>query len=228
MTANISPGLRDDCGVSTFKVCDKKYFLPTSQTELERGEHFVSRVLATFHFRTGGDFLVVSLYDFFAQFLPIERAAMEAGFVVCNADDAFFDAARVESIMRRFEVKGVAAISNACLDGLQQLGFNLNDVFGDAVVWAYPDAAERLSGSQIMTRQFSTIGPAIGMECVEGNGLHIDYFEWQVESLNEELHLTSRLPRATDFKQFATGVQGRIENSICNCGIAGKRVHLLP
>ena len=72
------------------------------------------------------------------------------------------------------------------------------------------------------------IGPAIGMECVEGNGLHLDHFEWQVVSLNDEIHLTSNLPRATDFNQFATGVRGRVESGICNCGIAGKRVHLNP
>ena len=228
MTATTSPGRKEDCGVGTFKINDKKYFLPTAQVELERSEHFVSRILSTFHFRTGGDFLVVSLYDHFIQFLPIERAAMDAGFVVCNADDAFFDAGRVESILRRFDIKAVATISNGCLDGLQQLEFDINKIFGDAVVWAYPDAIERLSNSQAITRQFAMIGPAIGMECAKGNGLHIDHFEWQVDCLDGEILLTSILPRSTDFNRFATGVQGWVESGICNCGIPGKRVHLNP
>jgi hypothetical protein len=226
MTASMRTGSNEDCGVGTFRIGDGLQFLPISQVELERHHNFVSRILSTFHFRTGGHFLVVSLYDFFSQFMPIERAAMDAGFIVCNADDSSFDAGRVESIIRRFDVKAIAAVSNNCLDGLQGLGLNLNQVFGDAVVWAYPDCFPRLADSQAQLRKIATLGPAIGMECAAGQGLHIDHFEWEVESINGEIHLTSKMPRAIDFIQFATGKRGRVEEGICTCGNVDKRILL--
>jgi hypothetical protein len=228
MTDNITDsminGVNEPVGIGAFLNASGKTFLPASQEEIDRTDQFVSRTLSTFHFRTGGHILVISMLDMWVQFMPLERGAMDYGLVVCSADDSPWDAARVESIMRRFDVSAVAAVSNDCLNGLEQLGHDPAAVFGDAVVWAYPDACARLDKSNV--HRFMQLGPAIAMECGQKDGLHIDHFEWNVESVDGELQLSSKMPRAMDFKRFATGIRGEVEQGICGCGNTDPRIRL--
>jgi hypothetical protein len=220
----MSDGANAPVGIGAFLHAGGKSFLPASQEEVDRTDQFVSRMLSTFHFRTGGHILVVSMLDMWVQFQPLERGAMDYGLVVCSADDSPFDAARVESVMRRFDVSAVASVSNGTLDGLAQLGHDPATVFGDAVVWAYPDAIARLDSCN--AHRFMQLGPAIAMECAQKDGPHFDHFEWDVESIDGELHLSSKMPRATDFRRFATGIQGEVERSICGCGNTDLRIRL--
>lgn len=198
--------------------------LPVSGAELMRAQAFVLRLLSTFHFRTGEKVLVTSELKDVVQSLPFERAVMAYGMVVCSADSTFFDAARVESILRRFQPVAVMGLSGATLEGLQAAGHAPVELLQGPVIWARPCAYEKLEGSGLNIRAWREIGPAVGMECEHANGLHFDRFEWEVETKDDELMVTSRLQRAQPFMRHATGVHGRIDFDACPCGNSDPRV----
>ncbi len=224
MTTTFKPGRNEPFVVSSFLDAGKYEFLPFSQPEQERAQGFITAMLSTFHFRTGSHLLVLSQQDTVNHFLPIERAAMDYGLIVCNADDSMFDVRRTESILRRFDVTAAVAVSGEVLDGLRDSGFDAAELFRDVVVWAYPDAAARLDSENV--RQFMVLGPATALGCQYRNGLHLDPREWLVECVDGEILLTSKQPRSMDFEGFATGVKAELHQGVCACGNTGPRIVL--
>ena len=202
---------RDTGGVSRF--------LPLSREEVDRARDAAQRVLASFGWHMGRHVVLVSLLDEAAQWLPFERAVMNANLVVCSVDASASDARRLESALRRFDTPAVAGIGAASLDGLEALGLKPEEVFAGRVVWARPDAWQRLSSLPGLTlRRMLEVGPAVAMECHEGGGAHIDRLEWHVEEDGGEILLTSRLARATHFHACRTGLRARVESKPCLCG----------
>lgn len=222
--AVITEDLTSCIAVGRYVHAGAEQFLPYSNAELERANKFALRILSGFHFRTGHNLVVTAQMHECAQLLAFERAAMDYGLVVCSADSTFYDAARVESIVRRFSPVAVAALTPETLAGLQALGHDPLKLFSDIVVWARAGAYEQLKGSAVNVRAWREIGPAVGMECSQASGLHIDRFEWLAEEDNGEIVLTSHLPRSIRFERLHTGVRGRVEHAACGCGNPDPRI----
>jgi len=158
--------------------------------------------------------------------LPYSFAEFERS-VQLNSDSSFFDAGRTESHMRRFDVAAVCGVNAAMLDGLAAMGHDQNKVFANRVVWARPDALERLkSVPGINLRLWLEVGPAVAMQCAHGEGAHINRLEWHVETIGGEIVLSSRLDRSLDFDRYRTGVRAQLVTSACRCGSADPRVVL--
>lgn len=206
---------------------DEVRFLPFSMQELERAAEAYGRRIGTFHFRTGDHVLQTALYDESVHLLPFERALSHFGLVLCPADASLFDAARSESIVRRFGVTAVMGVNGPLLDGLAALGHDPAQVLAGPVVWARPDAYERLKGSDgIRLYRWMEIGPAVAVECAAGAGAHIDAVEWKVEQENGEIVLSSRLHRCVTFDRYRTGISAEVDHTACSCGSADPRVVL--
>ncbi len=201
--------------------------LPFTLLESERARRAFTRVLQTFHFRTGSNLLLTSLFHESAQIMPLERAIMSYGMVAVTADSSLYDAKRVESITRCFDLAAAVGISADTLTGLEQLGFKPENLFADMVVWARSDAYEKLNAiASLNVFRLIEIGPAVALECHAGNGAHIDRFEWYAEEQQGEIVLTSRLSRATPFDGYKTGIRGKLVHGACQCGNADPRILL--
>lgn len=201
--------------------------LPAAAPEFERAMVACKQRLGTFHFRSADQLLITSLFDESVQFVPLQRSLAEFGLVLLSADASFFDAARSESILRRFEVAGVAGVNAAVLDGLAAIGHDPLTLLAGRVVWARPDAHARLKEAPgINLRLWMEVGPAVAMQCAHGDGAHIDRLEWKVESAGGEVVLSSRLERAVKFEKYRTGVRARVEHASCACGSADPRLIL--
>jgi hypothetical protein len=200
-----------------------KHFLPFTLGEVERGRNAMLRMLRTFHFRSGENVLFCSLLDEAAFVVPLERACNDYGLLILSADSSFFDAGRVESIMRRFDVSAVFGVTPATLAGLQALGHDPMKLFAHSKVWAGPGAWEQLEGLPHL-RCWREVGPAIALECAAGGGPHICRFEWDVEEDKGEIVLSSRLARALPFRHYHTGVHARLDHTPCACGNADPRL----
>jgi hypothetical protein len=210
-----------------FDATGKRIILPFSYTELERARRFALRLLNSFHFRTGNNILITALLDQVVQLMPVERAIYAAGLVLVSADSSIYDAKRVESIIRRFELSAAINITSATLDGLEQLGHDPKTLFSGLTVWAAPCAYDRLiEYPETSVMRYMEIGPAIAMECPYKNGAHIDRFEWQVEAIDGELVLSSRVERCAEFSQYRTGTRGVVHHGSCQCGNPDPRVIL--
>jgi hypothetical protein len=185
----------------------------------------MQRRLSSFHFRTSHGVLITSLVDEGAQFIPLERASMDYGLVVCPADSSFFDAGRVESIIRRFDIAAVAGVTLPVLEGLKHFGHDPTKVFAGLVVWARPDAYPVLKAMpDVQARRWFEVGPAVAMECSAAQGAHVDRLEWDVELEAGNVVLTSRLERALDFHRFDTGIRAELRHEACRCGSNDPRV----
>lgn len=204
---------------------DGTHFLPVSSEELSRAREAAQRVISSFAIEMGRHVLLASLLDEVVQCLPLERAIMVCNLVVCSTDSSSFDAARVESVIRRFNVAAVGIIGEPTLDGLEALGFEPGELLRDKTVWARPEAYARLAGSPgVKLLHWYELGPATAAECARACGAHIDRIEWEVEEDAGELVLHSRLERCVDFSGYRTGFKGRIDRSPCACGNADPRI----
>lgn len=203
----------------------KRQLLPYSMIEVDRSRKAVVRILNTFHFRTGGNILLTALFTDTAHLTAVERAIMSYGMVAANADSSLFDAKRVESIARRFNLVGAIAITADTLDGLAGLGHDVATLFAGIPVWARPGAYERLRAIPgLKVFRIAEVGPALAMECSQAAGAHIDRFEWDVQEDNGEVVLTSRLDRSIGFEHYRTGIKAKVVHSACKCGNADPRI----
>lgn len=201
--------------------------LPYSLDEVARAKSAYRRIFSTFHFRTGHNVLVTALFDQSAQLLGAERAIMDYSLVVVSADSSLYDAGRVESIVRRFPLAGVLGLSADTLEGLRGLGHDPLQLFRDKIIWARPGAYEQLAGQPGLTvYRWIELGPAFGIECQAGDGVHIDRFEWAVEEDNGEIVLSSQLDRCVTFSHYHTGVKGKVVRGACRCGNFDPRIQL--
>lgn len=199
--------------------------LPYSALETERSMRSLLKVLSTFNFSMGSNLMITALMDQGVQVLGMERAVMQFNMVAVSADSSLFDARRVESITRRFELAGAYGITAATLDGLVGLGHDPLELFADMVVWAWPGAYERLVGQPGM-RVFRCleVGPALAVECSAGAGAHLDRFEWAVDEADGEVVLSSRLERCQPFHHYHTGLRGQVLHGVCSCGSTDPRI----
>jgi hypothetical protein len=213
--------------IGCYTVGGETRFLPVSRMDMERAAEPFSRVLQSFDLKPRRYVLSISRSREAAQVIPFERAAVAANLIVCNADNTIFEAGRVESFLRRFDIAAVAGLSVEILDGLANAGFDAHKLLQGKIVWARNGAYERLAGlSGIVLRRWIEIGPVLAIECVEGAGVHIDADEWQIGQQAGEIHLTNRLPRAESFDAVATGIVARLISQPCRCGNADPRVEL--
>ncbi len=199
-----------------------RHVLPASSLEMERAHDFVLRTLSGFHFRTGGTVIIASLLDEVAQYMPVERAAMSYGLVVCSIDAMASDGARMEAAVRRFKPAAVFGLEASLLDSLVALGHDPDAVFRDTVVWCRPDAISRLDVPR--KRLIAEVGPALALGCIHGEGMHIDRFEWQVEfDKDGALLLSSLSPRVLNLTSFRTNLTGHLLPGACPCGNSDPR-----
>ena len=213
--------------VAGFRCGNERAFLPVSSAELLRTQSLIERLLKTFNFARGRFVLLISMLENGAYAVPFERALMNLGLLVSNADDSPYEAARIESICRRFDVAAIVGVSTDVLDGLDAAGHSLSALFENRVVWAHGEAVGRLrSIDGIKPYRMLEAGPAFAMECAERDGAHLDASEWTLEVHRGELLVSSRLERAQSFARYATDVRGDLIMDLCRCGLSDIRIRV--
>jgi len=223
VTRTIEPAL-----VGSYPAANGREFLPVSGPELGRTQFAIERVLGSFPLAYGRFVLLISLLENGAYAQPFERAIMNMGLLCTNADDSRYEAVRIESICRRFDVAAVVGVSAEVLTGLDEAGFALDAVFRDRIVWARADAFDRLSqvpGIRSL-RLMAEVGPAFALQCSAGEGVHVDSIEWYCTASDGAIVLSSRLLRATPFEAHRSEVPGALIAEPCPCGNADLRLAL--
>lgn len=228
MTNMIGTGSLREVIVGSYPHEGKRHFLPTSQAELDRTRVALQRWIQTFRFEQGSNIIISFSNEEAAHAVPFERAAISLGLVTCTCEVAVTEGRRVEMIVRRMGAVGGAVFSDALIEGLAEVDKTPAELFQGMVLWLRPPAYRALSGIEgITVRRWLDVGPAVALECAEGKGAHIDRLEWNVET-DETGHvvLTSRMPRATDFKGWRSDVRAAVDHRPCGCGSADPRLIL--
>lgn len=213
--------------VGRYLVDGRNHFFPVRRTELDRTAASTARTVATFRLTPGRHILTVSLTQEVAQFAPFEQACATLGLIGTNADASPFDAARVEAIVRQFDIAAICGIDAGVLEGLAALGHDAAALFAGRVVWARPDAYAPVAAmAGVVARRCALIGPLLALECSTGEGLHVDGREWAVADAGGTIALTSRMARITPLAALDTHVRGRSIVAPCPCGNPDPRITL--
>jgi len=202
-------------------------FLPVSQLEVDRAVWLYRRILDTSKLPKRSCAVLISRYRDAAFTLPLERAMVADGYIPCHTEATTFDAPRVETFLRRLDAPAVFGVTSAVLDGLEGAHHDIGKLFAGRLIWARgEDAYQRLATLDGFTLlRWMEVGPAPGVECSPGSGLHVDDSEWLMEQgQGGEILLSSRLPRAQAFARLATGVRGTLDHTPCRCGLSGPRL----
>lgn len=228
MSVDVSTSSPSTHVVGRYLIGEEAHFLPVSHVDMDRAATAYGAVLETFPSGKGKYSLTISRIEEAVQYVPFEAAVMGRGMTVTNADASIYEGARVEAILRRFDVAFVVGVDSSILASLRGLGHDPQALFAGKTVWARPDAYAELregaSGYHLL--RWVEFGPAVGIECAKADGVHLCAQEWALDEADGEILVTSRMQRVERFEKLRTGVRGTVIHEPCACGTKGARVRV--
>jgi hypothetical protein len=122
-----------------------------------------------------------------------------------------WDAGRLEMYTRRFAIDHLFGVAPVMLDGLAAAGHDPIAVMQRiGRISAQPGAWERLDSAGLKPSRLTWIGPLLVFDPCDGSGGRFDNSQWDLESVDGEIVLTSGPNRTARFERVPTGVRGRI------------------
>jgi len=187
---------------------------PVSQADIEADIDGAVPQLTSLGLTEGGLVLIVSLLSHAAQVFPFEQAAGRLGALYSSSDRSPFDAFRCASLIRQLQPTVVMGIDHRVLDGLEEAGRDLNEVFGPvpAVAVVDHDAHARLQAAGIDARWWLALGPTSAVQPLHDDALRYDAARWwvEVDDAEGDLVITNFVDRLTPCARFRTGVRATI------------------
>jgi hypothetical protein len=224
MSASVSVHERPNF-IGRYVVDGVPYLMPVGAQEYERTETFFARALRAENFTSGRKALIISSLRETAVLLPFERALITLGLIMCGSEASPYDGARTEATIRRFDVAMVAPVTNVALEAIAAAGFDAAKLFRGKIVWAKPDAYERLLGApDIDLRRWLEIGPVTALETHAGGGMLIDGREWLLEPEGEVTYVSSKLGRAMPFNRLKIPLAVKLNLEPVRAALMGPRV----
>jgi hypothetical protein len=186
---------------------------PVSVADIDDEAAALAPRLADLGLRDGGLVLLVSLLSQTIHVHPLERAAGALGALYSSADRTPFDAFRTAALVRQLRPTVVMGIDARVLDGLEDAGRDLAEVFGPvpAVVTVDEGAHARLEAVGLRPRRWVTLGPTSALASLDDDALVYDATRWRVEADEAgELLITNLVDRLTPCDRFRTGVRATL------------------
>jgi len=209
--------------VARYRANGQDHWMEMGEAEIARAQTFFTRVVRLENFLLDSKALIISSYADAAFMNPFERALIDLGMVITASENSPFDGARTEATLRRFDVRLIAPVSAMALDAVIAAGHDPLQIFKGRVVWAWPDAYDRLTGADgIDLRRWFEIGPAILFETARGV-LVYDSREWNIEFNGTQASVSSRLTRRHGFDALQVALPCPMEHGPAENGFAGGR-----
>lgn len=187
--------------------------------EIDRQRNWLTWQLRPFNLSPGGSVLLITGSSAIWPMAALQQSLLDGMLLPTFAESSAFDWYRTAAILRQFKL---AALFNLNLELLDALAQNASDAWEllrkVPVIFAEPAAKQRLAQRGIVAYGMLNLGATLAVECPQRLGLHVDGREWQLESIDGEVHISSVLPRLHAFERFATGVRAHVEASDCACG----------
>jgi hypothetical protein len=145
------------------------------------------------------------------QLWPYVCGTVAAGGRLSCADATRGEAARVAMFLRLMRYDAVFGITDAILDGLDEMGRPYAEVFaGVPLLGALPGAYERLEAGGLAPARFVLCGPALALGREPGGPAFAVADEWELATDGDRVCVTARRPRAQDFVRTPVGVRAKI------------------
>lgn len=213
--------------VARYRANGHDHWMEMGEAEIARAQTFFTRVVRLENFPVDSKALIISSYADAAFMNPFERALIDLGMVITASENSPFDGARTEATLRRFDVRLIAPVSAMALDAVIAAGHDPLQIFKGRVVWAWPDAYERLKGADgIDLRRWFEIGPVILFENARGV-LAYDSREWSIDFKGAQATVSSRLTRRHVFDALQVTLPCGMEHGPVEDGFAGGRAVIM-
>ncbi|CAM3127443.1 hypothetical protein MYCO108962_00505 [Mycobacterium colombiense] len=162
-----------------------------------------------------GDLVLITISQWEGPWTtPVVRALRRIGATYLPAEVWSFDARRTSMFLQRLPVKAIFGLGGDTITGLETEQPPINQLLQEVeIVWARPDALDRLSGVAPQVLPFVKVGPALGLGVPGQPGVLVDAGEWAIESENGELVVSNVRERAASFDRLATGVRGSVRSA---------------
>jgi hypothetical protein len=172
---------------------------------------------------TRGDMALTTLTNWESPWgSPVVHALRNIGVTYLPAEVFAWDVRRVLMFLQRFPVKAIVGLGGQTLTALTEAGAPVTELLsGVDVIWARPRAAVMLGEHRAVVAPFVRFGPALAMGLPGQTHALLNAREWDVAATERGLLVSGVAPRATTFRDVATGFRGtavRIEDEIAVSG----------
>ena len=193
---------------------------PVTHEELGIAADVAADMLARLGLRPGDVICVVSRHSEAVQYAPLELAAQRMGLISCHVEATRFDAHRLALYFEHLPIKLVVGLTEEVVDNL---GVELRALVDHGtLVAATEPLSDRLRRSGLDALRMTTVGPALALECLERDGLHLDESLWSFVTREERILGTPNVASAES--AVDTGVRGTLVDGLCRCGMVGRRL----
>ena len=213
-------------GIARYYVEGNPVDFPVGWQELERATEWATQMLAHYELGRGSNVLLVSAGYEAPWTTALMDAARRLGATFSCSEVWGWDARRTEMFSRRLPLSMVVGLTAEVVAGLEDFGGPAQVLGPVPHLLARPDAVTPLRQAGLDPGQFVILGPAIGLECRERSGAHVDVREWSVRSVDGQLRLSSVAPRAKQVTDAPLGVAGTVDTTPCPCGSTDPRVRI--
>lgn len=155
---------------------------------------------------------------------PVVGAMREIGVVYSNAEPYAWDSRRVAALLGLLPVESIIGLPGETVESLLADDGTAAKLAEVPVIWARRDALEPLRGAGLQAAEMAMLGPALGLSCPEGTGLHFAPEEWQVTTDSARLTLTVVGDRRYRGRNIELDIDGVIDRAPCACGLPGDRI----
>ncbi len=145
---------------------------------------------------------------------PFIRAFREIGATYVPAEQHSWDARRFLALLDRLPISVIFGLWPATLDALAEKIPDLRGLFSDTrLIWARPEAHERLEREGVESLPFAVLGPALGLGLPGEEGLHVNHDEWKFRSENGDLLVTAAAQRKAHLADVRVGMRATVETA---------------
>ncbi len=201
-------------GVGQFRVGAGSVTWELSQAEIMRDAQSATGVLSAIGLAPGGRVLVTSLLSEAPHVWPLTLGVLMNGAQLSSADATPFDAYRTAMFLRTLRYDMALGVSDAVVDGLEQMGVDLATAFADvAVIVARGVAYDRLESAGLRPTRMLLLGPATAIARAPGGPAEVDPELWALDTVDGQVVVTSLTERRQAFARQPTGVAGTVDGS---------------
>ena len=163
-----------------------------------------------------GDLVLVTISQWEGPWTsPVVAALRRIGVVYVTAEVWSFDARRTSMFLQRLPIKAIFGLGGETISALESEDPPITELLRNVeIVWARPDAVDRLSGVAPEILPFVLLGPALALGVPGQPGAVVNAAEWAVDSEDGQVLVTNVRERATQFDRVPTGVRGSVRSVV--------------
>ncbi|MCX4095699.1 hypothetical protein [Nocardia sp. alder85J] len=192
--------------------------------EVERDTVWAHRLLAVWGIGRGDFVLFTGRNSESPWFNPIVRAIRAMGSVHSNAEPYAWDARRSTALLGFLTMKAMIGLPAEHAEVLLADERSTGLLRELPVIWARTEAIGSLRSAGLQPAEMALLGPALGVECPERAGLHIDPAEWEIGATATGPVLSAVGQRVHPSRDLALDFAGSVERTPCACGLPGPRL----